>query len=84
MVTEDFDDSRSSSTLLVYFSAVYSLSQPSGSEFLRPSQYTPHLAGFIYYARLILLEATLPQFAHGYIYLPARPRNSQLEKLLTI
>ncbi|KAH8662704.1 hypothetical protein BGZ61DRAFT_293200, partial [Ilyonectria robusta] len=77
-------DGKSSSTLLVYFSAVYGLSPPTGSEFLRPHQYTTCLSGFIYCTRLVMLEAVLPRFSHDYIGIKARPRSGQLELLNSI
>ncbi|KAF4424741.1 hypothetical protein FACUT_10201 [Fusarium acutatum] len=38
MVTEDFEDGKSSSTLLVYFSAIWGLSKEEGNEYLRPAR----------------------------------------------
>lgn len=52
MVTEDLEDGRASSSLLIYFSAVRGLSRPSEDEYLRPHRFTPILAGLIYCARL--------------------------------
>ncbi|PWI64591.1 hypothetical protein PCL_09521 [Purpureocillium lilacinum] len=82
MVTEDFQDGKASSTLLVYFGAVCGLSLPEGAEFLRPGQYTTHLSGFIYCARLIMLESVLPRASHDYINIEARPpKGGHLEAL---
>ncbi|KJZ70098.1 hypothetical protein HIM_10501 [Hirsutella minnesotensis 3608] len=81
MATEDFEDGRASSTLLIYFSAVCGLSVPDGAEFLRPGQYTTHLAGLIYCVRLIMLESVLPCASHDYIGIKARPRRRQLDVL---
>ncbi|KJZ70995.1 hypothetical protein HIM_09606 [Hirsutella minnesotensis 3608] len=81
MATEDFEDGRASSTLLIYFSAVCGLSVPDGAEFLRPGQYTTHLAGLIYCVRLIMLESVLPCVSHDYIGIKARPRRRQLDVL---
>jgi hypothetical protein len=81
ITTEDFEDGIASSTLLIYFSAVCGLSLPDGAEFLRPGQYTTHLSGFIYCARLLMLESVLPCVSHDYIGLGARPPRGQLEVL---
>ncbi|OAQ59779.1 hypothetical protein VFPBJ_11599 [Purpureocillium lilacinum] len=81
MATEIFHNGKAESTLLVYFTGVCGLSQPSGSEFLGPGKFTTHLGGFIYCTRLIMLEAALPYAAHDYIRLDARPRTGQLEVL---
>ncbi|RGP61048.1 hypothetical protein FLONG3_10653 [Fusarium longipes] len=48
---EEFEDSKSSSSLLVYFSAVRGLSTPDGDELLRPHRFTPVLARLIYCVR---------------------------------
>ncbi|KAH7111675.1 hypothetical protein B0J13DRAFT_461852, partial [Dactylonectria estremocensis] len=79
MATEDFEDGRSSSALLVYFSAVRGLSGLQGDDFLRPGRFTPILAKLIYCTRLVILEATLPRLPHNYIGLDARPRYGQLK-----
>lgn len=81
MTTEDFEDGKASSTLLIYFSAVCGLSPPDGAEFLRPGQYTTHLSGFVYCARLVMLESVLPRISHDYIGIEARPMRGQLELL---
>lgn len=73
MATEDFKDGQSSSSMLVYYSAVRGLSRPDGNEYLRPARFTPILARLIYCARLIILETILPRFPHLYTGLPARP-----------
>lgn len=79
--TEEFEDSRSSSSLLVYFSAIRGLSPPDGAEFLRPHRFTPVLSRLIYCTRLICLEATLPRFPHAYVGIAARPTRGHLTKL---
>ncbi|KAH6985327.1 hypothetical protein EDB80DRAFT_821764 [Ilyonectria destructans] len=84
MATEDFEDGRSSSSLLVYFSAARGLSRPSGNEYLRPARFTPILAALIYCARLIILETVLPRFPHLYTGLPARPLFGHLKALNAI
>ncbi|KAF4446765.1 hypothetical protein F53441_9625 [Fusarium austroafricanum] len=81
MATEDFEDGRAGSCLLVYFSAVRGLSRPRGDEYLRPHQFTPILSRLIYCTRLIFLERILPRFAHAYIGLPARPLYGHLSML---
>ncbi|KAL2196647.1 hypothetical protein P885DRAFT_77767 [Corynascus similis CBS 632.67] len=80
LVTEPFQDGQADSTLLVYFSGVARISVDR-SWFERASQYTPKLLALIYCARLILLETTLPRFAHHSIRIPARPRHDQLTRL---
>ncbi|PON20041.1 hypothetical protein TGAM01_v211085 [Trichoderma gamsii] len=84
LATEDFTDGQSSSTMLVYFSAVCGLSPPAGANFLRPAQYTTHLSGLIYCTRLILFEAVLPRMAHSYVGIPARPHKGQLAILQSL
>ncbi|RKK24090.1 hypothetical protein BFJ66_g16878 [Fusarium oxysporum f. sp. cepae] len=81
MAIEQFDDGKSSSTLLVYFSAVRGISGLEGNKFMRPSQYTPILSRLIYCTRLVFLEAILPRRAHQYTGFPARPRYGQLAAL---
>ncbi|KAF9777496.1 hypothetical protein IL306_004401 [Fusarium sp. DS 682] len=81
MVTEDFEDGRSSSTMLVFFSAVRGLSGTGGEEYLRPHRFTPILSRLIYCVRIIFIEATLPQFEHSYVNIACRPRHGQLETL---
>ncbi|KPA36132.1 hypothetical protein FLAG1_11119 [Fusarium langsethiae] len=83
-VIEDFEDGMSSSTLLVYFSAVRGLSGEGGDEYLRPARYTPILSRLIYCTRLIFLEAILPRRAHPYAGFAARPRYGQLAALNAI
>ncbi len=77
---EQYVDSRSSSTLLVYFSGVLGFSA-SESNFERPRNYTPKLSGLIYCMRLCMLEATLPRFAHPTNGWQARPRSGNLSRL---
>ncbi|KAG7408747.1 hypothetical protein Forpe1208_v012128 [Fusarium oxysporum f. sp. rapae] len=81
MATEDFEDGRASSTLLVYFSAVRGLSEKEGAKYMRPAQYTPILARLVYCTRLVFLEAILPRRAYTYAGFPARPRYGQLAAL---
>ncbi|PNP50512.1 hypothetical protein FNYG_15955 [Fusarium nygamai] len=83
-VIEDFEDGMSSSTLLVYFSAVRGLSSEEGNEYLRPARYTPILSRLIYCTRLIFLEAILPRRAHLHAGFAARPRYGQLAALNAI
>ncbi|CZS75062.1 unnamed protein product [Fusarium graminearum] len=83
-VTEDFEDGLSSSTLLVYFSAVRGLSTEEGNGYLRPARYTPILSRLIYCTRLIFLEAILPRRAHPHAGFAARPRYGQLAALNAI
>ncbi|KAI8410918.1 hypothetical protein FOFC_07512, partial [Fusarium oxysporum] len=84
MATEDFEDGMSSSTLLVYFSAVRGLSSQEGNGYLRPARYTPILSRLIYCTRLIFLEAILPRRAHPHAGFAARPRYGQLAALNAI
>ncbi|KAL3595875.1 hypothetical protein FPOAC2_10245 [Fusarium poae] len=83
-VIEDFEDGLSSSTLLVYFSAVRGLSSEEGHGYLRPARYTPILSRLIYCTRLIFLEAILPRRAHPHAGFAARPRYGQLAALNAI
>lgn len=80
LVTEEFEDGRSGSTLLVYFSGILGLSTDRQT-FSRPSNYMPKLSALIYYARLVFLESLLPCTAHSYIGWHTRPRLRQLKKL---
>jgi len=57
--TEEYLNSRSSSTMLVYFSGILGFS-PLGSTFKRPQRYTPKLSALIYSICLCLLELALP------------------------
>lgn len=84
MAIEEFEDGKSSSTLLVYFSAVRGISSHKGNKFMRPSQYIPILSRLIYCTRLVFLEAILPRHTHPYTGFPARPRYSQLVALNTV
>jgi len=77
LATEEFEDGRPSSTLLVYSASVLGISA-DGLTFDRPSNYTPKLSGLIHCVRLVLLESTLPRFAHAALGWPARPRRGQL------
>ncbi|KAH7186996.1 hypothetical protein DER44DRAFT_816686 [Fusarium oxysporum] len=78
MVTEDFEDGRSSSTMFVFFSAIRGLSGTDGEEYLRPHRFTPILSRLIYCVRLIFIEATLPQFEHSYVNIACRPRHDRM------
>ncbi|KAL8911339.1 MAG: hypothetical protein Q9171_003466 [Xanthocarpia ochracea] len=78
--TEEFTDSRSSSTIIVYFSGVLGFS-PSGTTFKRPRNYTPKLSALIYCIRLCLLEASLPRFTYPFIGWKARALGGNLKRL---
>jgi hypothetical protein len=80
LVTEEYEDGNSASTLLVYFSGILGISI-DGLTFERPSNYTSKLSALIYCSRLLIIESTLPRFAHQYIGWPARPRYNQSEQL---
>lgn len=66
LVAKEFEDSKSSSTLLVYFSGILGIST-DGLTFERALNYTPKLSGMIYYIRLVFLELVLPRFRHDAI-----------------
>ncbi|KAK1613528.1 hypothetical protein BDP81DRAFT_336820, partial [Colletotrichum phormii] len=87
LMTEEFEDGQSKSTLLVYFSRVLGLTS-DGTGFRRPGNYTANLSAFIYCARLVIMEVLspqldmlLPQTSHDYVGYPARPRHGQLSIL---
>lgn len=80
LCTEEFTDSRSSSTLLVYFSGLIGFPYP-GDTFERPNNYTPKLSALIYCARLCLLEMSIPRYAHPSIGWEARPSRGALTML---
>ncbi|KAL0764704.1 hypothetical protein CaCOL14_012794 [Colletotrichum acutatum] len=80
LMTEEFEDGQSKSTLLVYFSGVLGLTS-DGSGFQSPGNYTANLSAFIYCVRLIVIEVLLPRTSHDYVGYPARPRHGQLEIL---
>ena len=80
LATEEYDEGRPSSKLLIYFSCVLGISA-NGTTFARPLNYTSQLSGLIYCARLILLESVLPRFAHPTLEWSARPSSGQLDKL---
>lgn len=75
--TEEYEDGKPSSTLLIYFTGILGIS-PDGSTYERAKNYTTKLSGLIYRIRLLVVEATLPRFAHDYIGWGARPRHGQL------
>lgn len=77
---ESFVDSRSSSTILVYFSGVLG-SSADPTTFERPRIYTSKLSGLTYCARLCFLEAVLPRFAHEPVGWEKRPRHGGLKLL---
>ena len=77
---EEFIDSRSSSTLLVYFSGLIAFPYP-GDTFERLNNYTPKLSVLIYCARLCLLEMSIPRYAHPSIGWEARPLRGALKIL---
>jgi len=78
--TEEFEDGKPSSTLLIYFCNVLGMSA-DGSTFDRPRNYTSHLSAVIYCVRLVLFESALPRFAHSGLEWKARPRRGQLDRL---
>jgi hypothetical protein len=78
--TEEYEDGKPSSTLLIYFSGILGISQ-DGSTFERAKNYTLKLSALIYCIRMIILEATLPQFAHAGSGWKARPRYRQIDLL---
>ncbi len=78
--TEEFFDSRSSSTLLVYFSGILGFTH-RGTTFERPRNYTSKLSALIYCVRLCLLEFSLPRSAHPAIGWEVRPRTGNLRRL---
>ncbi|KAF4492952.1 ATP-dependent DNA helicase tlh1 [Colletotrichum fructicola Nara gc5] len=80
LMTEEFEDGQSKSTLLVYFGGVLGLTS-DGSGFRRPGNYTASLSAFIYCARLVVVEVLLPWTSHDYVSYPARPRSGQLDIL---
>ncbi|KAF1963938.1 hypothetical protein BU23DRAFT_438212, partial [Bimuria novae-zelandiae CBS 107.79] len=58
LVTKEYEDSNSSSTLFVYFSGILGISI-NGSTFERPSNYTLKLSALIYYSQLLIIKSTL-------------------------
>lgn len=80
LCTEPFRDGASASTVMVYFAGVLGISQ-DGSTFERPSNYTSKLSALVHSARLCLLEATLPRFAHPRIGWNARQPSAQHKTL---
>jgi len=83
LATEECEDGRPSSTLLIYFASVVGISS-DGLTFERPSNYTPKLSGLIHCIRLVLLETTLPRFPHPMLGWDVRPRRGQLEVLNSV
>jgi hypothetical protein len=69
---EKFVDGKSSSALLVYFSGVLGICA-DGCTFERPNNYTPKLSALVYCARLSILEASVPRYAHPLLGWDARP-----------
>jgi hypothetical protein len=80
LTTKEYEDGRSSSTLLIYFSGVLGISA-DGATFKGPLNYTPKLLEIIHCIRLILLESVLPRFAHAHIGWKERPLRGQLDLL---
>jgi hypothetical protein len=78
--TEEYEDGKPSSTLLIYFSGILGISQ-DGFTFERAKNYTSKLSALIYCIRMIILEATLPRFAHAGLGWKARPRYGQIDLL---
>jgi hypothetical protein len=61
--TEEYENGKLLSTLLIYVSGILGISY-DGSTFERAKNYTSKLSALIYSIRMIILEATLPRFAH--------------------
>jgi hypothetical protein len=80
LCTEPFTDSRATSTIIIYFSAVLGLGG-SGSTFKRLRNYTPKLSALVYCIRLCFLEATLPRCTHPRIGWGPRLSTGQLKRL---
>jgi hypothetical protein len=78
--TEEYEDGKPSSTLLIYASGVLGISH-DGFTFERAKSYTLNLSAMIYCVRMIILEATLPRFAHVRLGWTARPRHGQTDLL---
>jgi hypothetical protein len=74
--TEEFVDSRPSSSLLVYFSGILGFS-PDARSFLPTKKYTPHLSALIYIQRLLFLEYALPLRPYPHLSIPRRSRFQQ-------
>lgn len=72
------DEDGTHASLLGYFAAVRGI---SSDDFLDAHNYTPILARLIHCTRLVVLEGTLPRFAHPHIGLPARPSHDQIQVL---
>ncbi|KAF9768208.1 hypothetical protein IL306_014514 [Fusarium sp. DS 682] len=83
MATEDFEDGRASSSLLVYFSAVRGLSRPRGDEYLRPDQFTPVLSRLIY-SREALGQATKQSRRLMYEWEPLDPNFNSIRDRLSM
>lgn len=81
MATEDYDNGCSGSSLLVYFPGLCGLSEPDGTQFVRPAKYTTHLSGFVYCVRLIIIEGTLPRVTNTSIGIAACLCRGQLPVL---
>lgn len=80
LCSEEFEESISSSTLLVYFCGTLGFS-PDGLGFETARKFTPKLSAMIYCIRLSVLERTLPRFDHLSATWPCRPRYGHLEHL---
>jgi predicted Fe-S protein YdhL (DUF1289 family) len=80
LCSEEFEESISSSTLLVYFCGTLGFS-PQGLGFESARNFTPKLSAMIYCIRLCVLERTLPRFDHLSATWPCRPRYGHLEHL---
>ncbi|KAJ6267416.1 hypothetical protein PSV08DRAFT_229224 [Bipolaris maydis] len=78
--TEEYEDGKPSSTLLIYASGVLGISH-DGSTFERAKSYTSKLSAMIYCVRMIILKATLPRVAHVRLGWTARPRHGQTDLL---
>lgn len=80
LCSEEFEESMSSSTLLVYFCGTLGFS-PDGLGFEPARNFTPKLSAMIYSIRLCILERTLPRIDHLSATWPRRPRYGHLEHL---
>jgi hypothetical protein len=76
--TEEYENGKPSSNLLIYVSGILGISH-DGSTFERAKNYTSKLSALIYCIRMIILEATLPRFAHNKLGRKARPRFAQID-----
>jgi hypothetical protein len=78
--TEEYEDGKPSSTLLIYVSGIFGINH-DGSTFERAKNYTSKLSALFYCIRIIILEATLPRFTRDRLGKKARPRFGQIDLL---